>query len=129
MSIVNLVLGVVVLVAGRSLYWAFVAVAGLLLGIEFSESILPTSAPWVHVMVGVGAGVAGALIAISARRIGFAIAGFFSGGYFAILAVQHAGLPGPPWVWLCIGGGIGAIAAALLMDWHLIVLSSPTLSS
>jgi hypothetical protein len=117
-------LGVVVLLFGRSLYWVFVAIAGFLIGMEMANVWMRGQEDWMRLLVAVGAGVLGAIIGIFVQRLAFAIGGFFAGGYFAVAIAARFGLAGDPNVWAIVGGVIGAILAALLMDWAIIVLSS-----
>jgi len=117
-------LGVVVLLFGRSLYWVFVAIAGFLIGMEMANVWMRGQEDWMRLLVAVGAGVLGAIIGIFVQRLAFAIGGFFAGGYFAVALATRFGLAGDPNVWAIVGGVIGAILAALLMDWAIIVLSS-----
>ena len=121
---IELGLGIVVLLFGRSLYWLFVAIAGFLIGMAMANVWMRGQEDWVRLLVGVGAGVLGAIIGIFVQRLAFAIGGFFAGGYFAVAVAARFGLAGDPNVWAVAGGLIGAILAALLMDWAIIVLSS-----
>jgi peptidoglycan/LPS O-acetylase OafA/YrhL len=59
-----------------------------------------------------------------AQRLGFAIAGFYAGGYLGVAAAQSITLPSDPMVWFVIGGVIGALVAFMMMDWAIVVLSS-----
>jgi hypothetical protein len=68
--------------------------------------------------------VLGAVLSIIAQRLAFAIGGFFAGGYLALMIAAHFHAGGDPNLWMIFGGVIGAIAAALIMDWAIIVLSS-----
>jgi hypothetical protein len=124
LSWIALGLGVVVLLFGRSLYWLFVAIAGFLIGMEMANVWMRGQEDWMRLLVAVGAGVLGAIIGIFVQRLAFAIGGFFAGAYFAAAVAARFGLAGDPNVWAIVGGVIGAILAALLMDWAIIVLSS-----
>jgi hypothetical protein len=123
MHILAIVLGLVLLVLGRRLFWLFVAVVGFLLGVEFAGVLLADHPKWVVLLVGLGTGLLGALLAVLAERVAFALGGFYAGAYLALLAAHtfwggDAGL-----LWFLVGGVIGAVFAALIMDWALIVLS------
>jgi hypothetical protein len=117
-------LGVIVLLFGRSLYWVFVAIVGFLIGMEMANVWMAGQEDWMRLLVAIGAGVLGAIIGIFVQRLAFAIGGFFAAGYFAVALATRFHLPGDPNVWMVVGGIIGAILAALLMDWAIIVLSS-----
>src|SRR5215475_11431075 len=115
--VVLVLCGIVVLLFGRSLYWALIAIAGFLVGMALANEWLADKEQWVRILAALGAGLMGAVIGILVQRLAFAIAGFFAGGYFAmaLAARLHAG--GDPHIWLIIGGIIGAIVAAMVMDW------------
>jgi hypothetical protein len=121
---VTLGLGVVVLLFGRSLYWVFVAIVGFLIGMEMANVWMAGQEDWMRLLVAIGAGILGAIIGIFVQRLAFAVGGFFAGGYFAVALATRFHLAGDPNVWLIVGGIIGAILAAMLMDWAIIVLSS-----
>jgi hypothetical protein len=124
LAITKIFLGAVSLLFGRKLYWLFVAIAGFLFVFEATESALSGHAALIQYTIAIIAGGIGALFAIVLQRVGFAVAGFFAGGYFVALLLRHAGIPGDPLVWVVIGGVAGAVIAAFTMDWALIVLSS-----
>ena len=69
-------------------------------------------------------GILGAVLSMPFQRIAFSIGGLFAGGYLGLVLARAAGLPGEPLVWFVIGAILGAIVAALVMDWAIIVLSS-----
>jgi hypothetical protein len=57
------------------------------------------------------------------QRVAFALGGFYAGAYLALVAAERF-LPGAAGLGaLVIGGVLGAVAAAVLMDWAIIVLS------
>lgn len=124
MSVVSLLLGVVLLLYGRTLYWVFVAVAGFLLGFELAAVLLADQPESLRLLVAVVGGVLGAILGMFAQRVAFAIGGLFAGGYIALALVRAAGVPGEPLVWFAVGGILGAIVAAWMLDWAIIALAS-----
>ena len=124
MSVVNLLLGIVLLFFGRTLYWAFVAVAGFLVGVELAAVFLADQPEWVRLMAALLGGVLGAILGMFAQRVAFSIGGLLAGGYLALALARTAGAGGEPLVWFAGGGILGAIVAALVMDWAIIALSS-----
>ena len=124
MSVVNLLLGIILLFFGRTLYWVFVAVAGFLVGFELGAVILANQAESVRVLAAVLGGVVGAILGMFAQRVAFAIGGLFAGGYLGLAMARQAGAGGEPLIWFAVGGILGAIVAALVMDWAIIGLSS-----
>jgi hypothetical protein len=123
-AVVLVALGIVVLLFGRSLYWAFVAIAGFLLGMALANEWLADKQEWIRILAAVGAGVLGAVLGILIQRLAFAVGGFFAGGYLALVIASRMHVGGNPNIWMIIGGVIGAIVAAMIMDWAIIVLSS-----
>ena len=107
-----LVLGVVVLLFGRSLFWAFIAIAGFLLGMALAHEWLADKPEWIQLLAAIGAGVLGAILGILIERLAFAIAGFFAGGYLAIALAAHLHAGGNSHIFWIVGGVIGAIGTA-----------------
>ncbi len=124
MPIVNIILGLILLFLGRRLFWAFVAIAGFLVAMQYANTVFAEQTEAVRILIAIAAGALGAIIAVVLNRVGFAIGGLYAGGYLALSIANAAGSSGNHLVWFVIGGAIGAIAAALLMDWAIIVLSA-----
>ncbi len=72
----------------------------------------------------IGAGVLGAIIGMFLQRLAFAIGGFFAGAYVAFRIFEHFHPQGDHHIWMIVGGVIGAIIAALVMDWAIIFISA-----
>lgn len=116
--------GAIILLMGKKLFWFFVMVAGFFLGMEVVGDLLVGYPGWVVWVSAAFAGLAGALLAVFFQRVAFVIAGLYSGGYLAIVLVHSLGWPISDTVVFIAGGLIGAIFAAVAMDWAIIVLSS-----
>jgi Domain of unknown function (DUF4203) len=124
MQLFTMGLGLILLVFGRKLFWLCVAVLGFFLGMEFAGVLLVDQPRWAMLLIGLGAGLLGALLAVLAERVAFALAGFYAGAYLALEAARSFGTGDHSTLWLLAGGAIGAVLAALIMDWAIIVLSS-----
>jgi hypothetical protein len=124
MFVANIILGAVILLFGRKLFWAFVAIAGFLVGVEVAAIVLAAHPVWMQILAGVGLGALGAIIAVIAQRLGFALAGFYAAGYLSMFAGQAVAPGSDLLVWFLAGGLLGAIVAAIVMDEAIIVLSS-----
>lgn len=124
LPIVRILLGLVLLLFGRTLYWVFVAAAGFLAGMYLADLWLQDQPEVVRIFVAIGAGVIGAILGMLIQRLAFAIGGFFAGGYLALRIAEHYQASGDPHIWMLVGGIIGAIIAAMVMDWAIIILSS-----
>jgi hypothetical protein len=124
MAIPNIVLGTILLLFGRKLFWLFVGIAGFLVGMELSTELLSDQPEWVRWVASIGVGLIGALLAVVAQRVAFAIGGFFAGSYIALAAVAHFGTETSPNILVVVGGVVGAVIAAIIMDAAIIVLAS-----
>lgn len=122
--VVAIAAGALLLVAGRKLFWLFIAVTGFFVGVEVARDLFTTQPEWVVWVFAAGAGLVGAVLAIVFERVAFALAGFYAGGYLAIMGVNALGLALPDLVVFMTGGIIAAIIATLVLDWAIIVLSS-----
>jgi hypothetical protein len=123
MKFLMIVLGLIMLIFGRKLFWLFVAIVGFLVGMEFIDLLLTNQSIWIKLLGGLGAGLLGALLAIFVQRAAFILAGFFAGAYFCLQLANPLGAAGASLILAVASGAIGAIVAALLMDWAIIVLS------
>jgi Domain of unknown function (DUF4203) len=121
---VTVLLGIVILFFGRRLYWAFIAIAGFLVGMQLANEYLADKNEWIRLAASIGAGVLGAIIGMFLQRLAFAIAGFFAGAYVAFRIFEHFHPGGDHHIWMIVGGVIGAIIAAIVMDWAIIFISA-----
>jgi hypothetical protein len=131
-AIVSLLLGIVLLLLGRRLFWFFVGAAGFLVGMDIARQVV-AGPQGMNLLIAIVAGILGAVIAIFLRKVAIAIAGFIIGGYITIellrestlfptaLVGKHGMALSVPYI---IGGIIGAVLLFVLFDWALIVLSS-----
>ena len=124
MSVISLLLGILLLFFGRTLYWLFVAVAGFLVGMELAAEFLTEQTEAIRILVALAGGVLGAILGMLLQRVAFSIGGLFAGGYLGLVLARAVDLPGEPLVWFVVGAILGAIVAALVMDWAIIILSS-----
>ena len=123
MNLSYIILGLILLLFGRRLFWLFVAIAGFLVGMRIAGVMLADQPQWLRVCVAIGAGLLGALLVVLAQRVAFALAGFYGGSYLALSGAQSFGAGGHSILVFVIGGVVGAVFAILIMDWAIIVLS------
>jgi MFS family permease len=127
--LVVLVVGVLLLLFGRKLFWLFLGFAGFAAGVAATEYLLPHQSELFTLVVALALGLVGALLAIFLQKVAIAIAGFAGGGYLAYLLCERfyglatMGQLGP-WLAFLVGGIIGAILMSLFFNWALIILSS-----
>ncbi|MCJ7601616.1 MAG: DUF4203 domain-containing protein [Desulfobulbaceae bacterium] len=123
MEVFNILLGIILLLFGRKLFWVFVAVAGFIVGIEFAAMFLADKPQWVLLLVGFATGSLGAIVAIFAQRFAFALAGFYAGTFLTLLLVQPFISSEVILIFLLAGGLIGAGLSFWILDPALIILS------
>src|SRR3954470_4955781 len=120
-----LLAGLVLLVAGRRLFWLFVGIVGFFAVYRWFEPHpgAPPSGPWLLALL---AGLVGIVLAIFLQRVAIALAGFFAGGWFAVqlLRLHMANPRGGALLVFVIAGVIAAILAMALFDLALVILSS-----
>ena len=121
--IVAIAAGAVLLVAGRRLFWLFVAITGFFVGVEVARNLLAGEPQWAVWAFAAGAGIVGAVLAMVFERVAFALAGFYAGGYLAIVAAQALHVDTAELAVFVMAGLLGAVLATLVMDWAIIVLS------
>ncbi len=121
---VRVLLGFTVLLAGRNIFWLFIAVIGFLLGTELAHAWLAAQPVWFVLVAGIVAGLAGAVLAIVYERVAFALAGFYAAAFLVMTYADKPGFASMPAATPYIAGVFGALLAALLTDWTIIVLSA-----
>ena len=124
--IISVAVGVAILLFGRKLFWLFVAALGFAIGLEVAAYFMKEPPQWMTLLVAVGCGVIGALLAILLQKLAIAVAGFLAGGRIAwalaaTFFVDHVHYRGITFV---VGGIVGALLLLALFDWVLILLSS-----
>ncbi|HEX7973459.1 MAG TPA: DUF4203 domain-containing protein [Anaerolineales bacterium] len=126
MEIIRVLLGVALLLAGRRLFWLVVALAGFVAGLSLAPQFLSGQSQWLILILALGIGLIGALIATLLQGLAIFLAGFLAGGYFvtAILSMLGAGPSPTNWLPFLVGGIIGAILVGVLFEWALILLSA-----
>jgi hypothetical protein len=125
-ALLNIIIGAVLLIFGRRLFWLFVGLIGFLAGFNLAPQLLPGQPDWVIVLLAVLIGLLGALLAIFLQRLAVGIAGFLAGGFLInnLLAALGIDVSAVWWITYIIGGVIGFILVVALFDWALIILSS-----
>lgn len=127
-GISGIIAGLVLLFLGRKLFWIFVGIIGFLAGMQWGARFAQGQPETVILLIALGIGLLGALLAILLQRVAVAIAGGLAGGMLAMRFAALLGITAEPAVWIAFA--VGAILAALLVsflfDWALIVLSSLT---
>jgi hypothetical protein len=127
-GIILVLLGIVVLFAGRKLYWLFVGVVGFFIGISLAHLFFSSETEIVMLVIALAAGIICASLALFLHQFAVGLAGFAVGGYLlaTFLDTLHLNFGIADWIVYLAGGIIGAAMIVALFDWSLIVLSSLT---
>jgi MFS family permease len=125
-AFLTLILGILLLLFGRRVFWLFVAAAGFLAGLTFATQFMSGQPELVILLIAIIAGIIGAFLGIVLEGMAILIAGFLAGGYLATTLAASLGLTlsAGYWVIYIIGGVIGLLLVAALFDWAIIFLSA-----
>ena len=126
LPIVSILIGALVLLFGRKLFWLFVAAVGFWIGFELTPQILHQPPEWLILAVALVLGILGAILALILQKIAIAVAGFLVGGHIAtaLVATFVATRAPSSTITFVIGGIIGALLLLMLFDWALIFFSA-----
>ena len=124
--ILSILIGVVILLFGRKLFWLCVAAIGFAAGVELAPHLVQDPSALLSLTIALLLGIIGALLALFLQKIAIAVLGFLAGGKqagaiaaaFFVHYAQHSTIV------FVVGGVIGAILLLVLFDWALIVVSS-----
>lgn len=123
-TFIQIILGIAVLVAGRKLFWLFVAAVGFVAGIILAGFLFPNQSDLIQLLVALACGAVGAVLALFLQQLAIGLAGFLVGGYALVSLLKLVGLQLPNWLPFIVGGLIGAALLAMLFEWAIIILSS-----
>jgi len=124
--LVGALIGIVILLFGRKLFWLCVAAVGFVAGIELAPHLVNEPSALLQLTVALVLGLIGALLALFLQKVAIAVLGFLAGGKLAgaIAAAFFVHYVQYSTVIFVAGGVIGAILLLTLFDWALIVVSS-----
>ena len=123
-QLITIVLGLVLIIAGRRLFWLFVAALGFLTATDLVTPLIDPEQREVLLGVGLIAGLAGAVLAIFIQKFAVGLAGALAGGYYLHLFFQAAALQHLWWVGILAGAILGALLMHFLFRWALVIFSS-----
>jgi len=124
--IIGVIVGAAILLFGRKLFWLFVAALGFAVGLEIAAYFMHEPPVWMTLVIALGLGLLGALLAIMMQKLAIAVAGFVAGGRLAaaLVAAFYTDYTHYQGITFVIGGILGALLLLALFDWVLILLSS-----
>ncbi len=121
-----IVIGLLLLIFGRRIYWLSVGAIGFALGFYIAPRFLGAQPAWMILAIALVAGIVCAVLVYYLQRLAIGFVGFLAGAYLivAILDAVRVQTGNYYWVAILIGGIIGAIFITILFDWTLIIISS-----
>lgn len=128
LSLIELVLGGVLLLAGRKLYWLLAATMGFAAGLYLADLLLPSEPESTGVLIAFALAGGGALLLVVFKKAMIGLVGFLAGGvglYLLLSALTT--LLSETWMAasaFIVGGAIGAVLLSRLFELGLIILSS-----
>lgn len=122
----SILVGVVLVLFGRRLYWLFVAGVGFLTGLELAPRLLPGRSEWVILAAAIALALLGTILAIVAQKFIIAVVGLVAGGGIGVLFLRMLGIEGDVITWLvyAVAALLGVLIVLTLFEWGLILLSS-----
>lgn len=127
MQWLDILVGAVLLLFGRRLFWLFVGCIGFIVGFDIASNLFQGEPQFLIFLIAIGVGLLGAIASIFLERLVVGIAGFFAGGYFlsnVAVAALNTHQDAVRWIAYVVGGILGAILVSVLLDPALIILSS-----
>jgi hypothetical protein len=126
LPIIAILVGLLLLLLGRRLYWLFVAGIGFLTGLELAPRLLPGRPEWVVLVTALGLALVGTVLAILAQKFIIALVGFLAGGGTGVLLLHTLGVESDALTWLVYlaSGVVGLLLVLMLFEWGLVLVSS-----
>jgi hypothetical protein len=124
--VLGIVVGLVLLVAGRKVFWLAVGALGFLAGMAAMQHWGGSLSPTAHLVVAIAAGLIGMLLAIVLQKVAVALAGFFLGVVLTAAVLPALGVALGPWNGLALaaGGLVVAVLALGLFSLAIVVLTA-----
>jgi len=125
-TMITVVIGVLMLVFGRKLFWLFVGCLGFAVGFNYAPYVWQVQSNLFLLILATITGVIGAVLAFFFQKLAIGLAGFAGGGYIALNLMNLFGIRIEQAIWLpyLIGGVVGALLMFFIFDWALIFVSS-----
>ena len=125
MLILSAMIGFVVLVIGRQLFWLTVAGLGFLIGMTYATQYFQYSSE-IILLISLGAGLLGAILAYTLQRAAAGLVGFLAGWYLSIILMGMLRWNPAEYsiIISIIAGAIGIVLISFLFDWSLIFITS-----
>ena len=122
-NIPQIIIGLLLLILGRRLFWFFVGALGFIAGLQLAQLYFGLQPVWMIWLIALLCGIFGMLLAFFFQTLALGVAGFAAGSTIAAYFANMAGLSSVP-VIAFLGGIVGLILLYTMFDWALIGLSS-----
>jgi len=124
--LLQLLLGAVLVLLGRRLFWLFVGAVGFVVGMALASHYFSGATEAVLIAIGLVVGIVCALLAVFFQQLAVSAAGFLSVGYLAARLAASFGFETGFIYWLAfiVGGVVGVFLVNQLFDWALVILST-----
>jgi hypothetical protein len=125
-TVINILIGIILLTLGRKLFWLFVGFIGFAVGFHYAASVWNPQSQLLMIGLAGLTGIIGAVVAVFFQKIAVGLAGFAGGGYITLNLINLLGVRLDQLIWLpyLIGGIIGMLLLFFIFDWALILISS-----
>lgn len=117
------ILGLVLLLRGRKLYWFFIGLVGFIVGVIIGLNLV-SAGGWLRWLLIIGLGIGFAMLARIAQKLMAVIAGALVLGFIGYMLPPVSWPIAARYVAAVILGLIGAIIGLKLFDWALIIGSA-----
>src|SRR5258708_1587586 len=116
--ILSVMIGAVVLLFGRKLFWLCVAAIGFAAGVTLASHLVSEPTPLLQLTFAILLGFIGALLALFLQKLAIGLAGFLAGGRLAVglVATFMAQYTSYYWLTFIIGGLIGPLFLLLFFS-------------
>ncbi|MEM8964673.1 MAG: hypothetical protein AAGD38_24525 [Acidobacteriota bacterium] len=126
-GVAALLIGGVLLLFGRQIYWLALGAVGFVVGLHVVRQVVTTATePWVVPVLALIVGVIGALFAVFAQKLAVRLAGFLLGAGAGVTIVQQLGTATDSALLLAavIGAVVGILLSGVLFDAALTIISA-----
>lgn len=126
MTWILLLLGILLIFAGRNLFWLFVSGMGFLAGLTAAPLLFRNMDSVMIVLLSIACGLVGLLLAQFVQKLGAALAGFLAGAYVLdiLMKLFLPGMPPNNWFFHVFAGLVGAVMVLSFFEWALVILTS-----
>ncbi len=125
-SVGAIALGIALLLAGRRIFWLFVAAVGFVVAFELVSPWVGDDRPGIALILSGVAGLAGAVLAIFVQKVAVALVGAVAGAYYLHRLLEAASMHDPRYGWVsaAIGAVVGSLLLVFVFKWALVFFSS-----